>query len=282
MADPEHERTFATERHAVCPKLDGLDLSGLDLSGANLGGAHLKNANLSGCKLSYANLSTNDLRSADLSNADLTSSNLHGAVLVGANLTGAILTKANFVKTRLDNAVLTRAVLDHTDLRGSKGLTKDQLDSAADAENAILDERSLAALGRKGKVNVARHRRKESKRSKATAVDFIFVDTKPHFGDLFRLCGCEHPNFPPTGEFGFSALARLEIEQMDDYFAICRDGNPIVWIFPLVKGRVVDHHPGPFDGIRIELGGQGRDLVWSNCVEQFDRNLAVAFNRIAS
>ncbi len=48
MANPEHERTFATERHAVCPKLNDFDLSGLDLRDTNLGGAHLKNAMLIG------------------------------------------------------------------------------------------------------------------------------------------------------------------------------------------------------------------------------------------
>lgn len=282
MADPEHERMFASERHAVCPKLNDFDLSRLDLRDANLGGAHLKNANLSGCRMSGVHLACSDLRSADLSDADLTGANLHGAVLVGANLTGANLTKANFVKTRLDNVVLDGALLDHTDLRGSQGLTSDQLDSAVGAENAILDERRLAAFGRKGNANVARHGRKKRKRGKSKSVDFIFVETKPHFGDLFLLCGCEHPNFPPTIEFGFSELARLGIEQMDDYFAICRQGNPIVWIFPLVKRRVVEHHSGPFDGIRIELSGQAHDSVWSNCVEQFDRNLAVAFTRIGS
>ena len=89
-------------------------------------------------------------------------------------------------------------------------------------------------------------------------------DSNLTFGDLFFLCGSEHPNFPPL-EFGSSELARRGVEQMHDYFAICRHGEPIVWILPLVKGRVVEHHSGPFDGIQIELSANGRDSEWSTC-----------------
>ena len=87
-------------------------------------------------------------------------------------------------------------------------------------------------------------------------VDVIFSDPRPSFGDLFRICGDIHPRFPPTGEFGFERLADLQFDQIDDYFGIrslTNEGTDVpVWLFPLVDGEPVDHHPGPFDGIRLE------------------------------
>jgi hypothetical protein len=87
------------------------------------------------------------------------------------------------------------------------------------------------------------------------SVDIAFVDPRPSFGDLFRVCGATHPRFPPTGDFGFERLADLQFEQVDDYFGVrslTDEGDDVpVWLFPLVGGEVVDHHPGPFDGVRL-------------------------------
>ena len=86
-------------------------------------------------------------------------------------------------------------------------------------------------------------------------VDIAFSDPRPSFGDLFLICGATHPEFAPTGEFGFERLADLQFDQVDDYFGVrslSEEGDDVpVWLYPLVQGEVVDHHPGPFDGVRL-------------------------------
>jgi hypothetical protein len=88
------------------------------------------------------------------------------------------------------------------------------------------------------------------------SVDISFADARPSFGDLFRICGDTHPRFLPTGTFGFERLAHLQFEQVDDYFGVrslSDEGSDVpIWLYPLVDGEAVDHHPGPFDGIRLE------------------------------
>lgn len=87
-------------------------------------------------------------------------------------------------------------------------------------------------------------------------VDIEFGDPKPIFGDVFLLCGVDHPAFTPSGNYQFDQLADLQFSQVDDYFGIrslADDGDDvIVWLFPLIDGECVDHHPGPFDGLRLE------------------------------
>jgi hypothetical protein len=87
-------------------------------------------------------------------------------------------------------------------------------------------------------------------------VEIEFADPRPSFGDLFRIVGDTHPRFPPTGEFGFERLADLQFEQVDDYFgvrALEDEGDDVpIWLYPLVGGEPVHHHPGPFDGLRLQ------------------------------
>lgn len=87
-------------------------------------------------------------------------------------------------------------------------------------------------------------------------MDVAFADPRPTFGDLFRICGVSHPSFPPTGEFGFERLADLQFTQVDDYFgvrALGDEGDDVpIWLYPLARGKPVHHHPGPFDGVRLE------------------------------
>lgn len=261
-----------------CPRLNEFDLSSVNFHSADLAGAHFQKANLSHANLSHAKVTTSDFRDANLQNADLTSANLNGAVMTGANLSNANLKNTILVKARVNNVDFTGANLDGTDLRGARGLTKSQLESAVNGNRAILDERMLASTNRSGDTTVARHgrqRRQSRQRKKQFQVDLTFDSFKPSFGDVFLLCGCHHPQFPPVGDYGFDQLADLEIKQVDDYFAICPNGDPAVWIFPLVRGRVVEHHPGPFDGIRIELSGRRHSALWTRCVRRFKEVLAV-------
>ena len=87
-------------------------------------------------------------------------------------------------------------------------------------------------------------------------VDLEFEDNKPGFGDLFTICGYENPNFPPSGKFRFNECVELQFSQVDDYFGVrtrTEIGDDIaVWLYPIIDGSPVDHHPGPFDALRIQ------------------------------
>ena len=103
----------------------------------------------------------------------------------------------------------------------------------------------------------------------------LFNAPRPHFGDLFQICGSSHPLFPPTGAFGFERLADLGFDQIDDYFGVSASDDAgddvVVWLFPLVNGREVDHHHGPFDGVRLSYNilrnPEHRTEQFIRCVE---------------
>lgn len=279
---------------APVAELSGCDLSGISFSsiriaGAILRGANLRGADLSGgyfrgCDLREANcsktrISTSDFREANLAGADLTGADWTGAVLTGANLSDANLSRAKLVKARLEGVELTGANLNGADLRGVQGLTAEQFNSAKNGDKAILDERTLTSLGRSADQSIARHGKPTRKKAAPTQVDLLFTEVKPCFGDVFLLCGFANPNFPPSGDYGFGDLADLGIEQVDDYFAICFDGDPAVWIFPLVRGQVVDHHPGPFDGLRLAADDRLHKKLWSKCVARIETGLRIQVSR---
>ena len=296
MANPEHDQIF---RDALRKSDSSVSLAGLDLRKNSMGrsrlndfdlsnsdfrdsdfeGAFLQNANLSKCNLARVNLPYGDLRNANLTKAKLIKATLRDAKLQSANLTGANLTDANLIRAQLEDACLIDANLTRTDFRGAKGITAAQLASAKNADKAVLDEQTLVALGLPVDLNTSRHGIQRKKPRKASA-DFL-LEVKPSFGDLFLICGYEHPEFAATGDFGFEEIASLGIEQVDDYFAFCKDGDPVVWIFPLVRGNVVAHHPGPFDGFRVELD-HGRKAFWGKCVSEIASRLTVPFKQILS
>jgi uncharacterized protein YjbI with pentapeptide repeats len=141
--------------------LTGADLSGANLYAANLSEAFLWETDLSGANLWQANLCKADLRGTNLSGATLLEANLSEATLYrGVKLTGANLFKANLSEAKLYDVDLLWAVLkegnlsgaefngtdledarslEKTDLRGVKGLTREQL-LACKAKGAIIDE----------------------------------------------------------------------------------------------------------------------------------------------
>lgn len=104
-------------------------------------------------------------------------------------------------------------------------------------------------------------------------VDFLFESEKPTFGDLFQICGYDHPKFPASGNFNFGNLAELGFEQVDDYFGITsyedEGDDVVVWLYPLVDAEPVSHDPGPFSGIRLSYN------VLRNPVEKIDSFLKV-------
>ena len=124
------------------------DLSGAYLWGTDLGRANLPRANLTGANLTGANLWRADLRLADLGGADLGGAHLGGAHLDRVDLRRADLRRASlrlasprspklFVVCNLEDA---QSLID-TNLRGVKGLTREQLE-ACKAKGAIIDEGS--------------------------------------------------------------------------------------------------------------------------------------------
>ena len=149
--------------------LSGADLSGADLSGADLRGAKLDkvtlcNAKLRGVRLSGANFAQSELTKNDLREVKLTEVNIRGTDLKeadrstlpwdslrywahyieaddsGVDLRGAELLLPDLSHTNLENA---RSLKD-TDLRGVKGLTKEQLE-ACRAKGAIIDENATTS-----------------------------------------------------------------------------------------------------------------------------------------
>lgn len=109
------------------------------------------------------------------------------------------------------------------------------------------------------------------------SIDISFAASRPAFGDLFLICGDKHPKFPPSGKFAFDSLAELQFEQVDDYFGIRSlndEGDDVpIWLYPLIKGEPVFHHPGPFDGVRLAyniLRNPARHAEhYLNCVAEF-------------
>jgi hypothetical protein len=109
------------------------------------------------------------------------------------------------------------------------------------------------------------------------SVDVAFGDPRPGFGDLYLICGCSHLRFPPSGSFGFDGLEDLHFDQVDDFFGVrslTDDGDDVViWLYPLVAGEPVHHHPGPFDGLRLDYNvlrnPAERADQFLRCVERF-------------
>jgi uncharacterized protein YjbI with pentapeptide repeats len=137
-------------------KLDGANLRGADLKQVWMPEAYLRKTDLKGADLSWANLYKANLSEASLTGADLSGANLIRANLFKAwfrlaKLDEARLREANLSRANLEGADLSGAKLNgvinleealslkDTDLRGVKGLTKEQL-LVCKAKGAIVDE----------------------------------------------------------------------------------------------------------------------------------------------
>jgi hypothetical protein len=144
--------------------LRNIDLRWAELYNAYLRGAYLREAHLHGAYLHKADLRETDLREALMSEADLRKVRLWGAKLSNAvlreanlsnaeighdidliaDLSGADLSNADLSEAKLNGVNIEHALyLKGTNLRGVKGLTKEQLE-ACKAKGAIIDEDSTA------------------------------------------------------------------------------------------------------------------------------------------
>jgi hypothetical protein len=84
-------------------------------------------------------------------------------------------------------------------------------------------------------------------------VEFRFPEKQPTFGDLLSMIGESSPQFPRSGHADWGQLVGLGFEQADDYFALPGETDDYsIWLYPVVGNRVVEHHSGPFDGIRLQ------------------------------
>ncbi|MFN3466256.1 MAG: pentapeptide repeat-containing protein [Candidatus Brocadiales bacterium] len=126
-------------------KLPDIDLSHTYLLDAKLAGADLRWANLIYAQLNWATIVGSQLLWADLSGADLTGANLSKANLEHANLSDAVLAKAILSGANLRDAELGKVKgfkevkdFNKVDLRGSKGLSKEDLEYAR-SRGAIID-----------------------------------------------------------------------------------------------------------------------------------------------
>lgn len=129
-------------------RLEGVDLSHADLEGADLGGAWLKRSDLR-----YVNAKAAHLGSATLDRACLSGATFEGADLGSANLSSADTRHVDFRRANLERAYLMGVDLGFarfyganlkwtdlrgSDLRGSYGLTVDQVLSAMPYESTLL------------------------------------------------------------------------------------------------------------------------------------------------
>ena len=106
-----------------------VDLSYADLSSANLYAFDLSGANLSKVNLREVKLFLADLSGINLHLATLTAANLHQANLRGANLEKAFLDGADLSFADLSGANLSEAILYNADLKGTKNITTEELET---------------------------------------------------------------------------------------------------------------------------------------------------------
>ncbi len=138
-------------------------LSRTNLSHVNLSASNLNSANLSNSSLIEINLENTRLNQTIFENSNLNQALLKGAYASGANFKDAFLIKANFenaflIKTNFKNAYLMEANLQNSylmgadfenaslykaDLRGTKGLTIDQLAKAKTLYLALFDDKLM-------------------------------------------------------------------------------------------------------------------------------------------
>jgi uncharacterized protein YjbI with pentapeptide repeats len=107
---------------------------------ANMEKSDLRSAELEGADLEHADLQQAYLWSAKLPGAHLRYAQLGGAIFIGADLRGADLGGAQLSGTVLNEADLGNTNLAGADLRGSLGLTANQVCSAKYRQGVLLDD----------------------------------------------------------------------------------------------------------------------------------------------
>jgi uncharacterized protein YjbI with pentapeptide repeats len=130
-------RAFLVRAQMRKVRLDGACLQKAIMTRVHLEGSWLRKAFLDSAQLTGAHLEGADLGGASFVDAIMPGAHLESADLRNARLDGADLTKAHLDSTQLDSATLIGTNLAGATLKGSSGLTRRMLDSAA---NWILAE----------------------------------------------------------------------------------------------------------------------------------------------
>jgi uncharacterized protein YjbI with pentapeptide repeats len=131
--------------------LEGAHLNGANLKNASLRGGYLKEGSLSfahleladlrescleGADLGFSYLNLADIREADLRLTDLSFAHLRGADLRSANLEGAVLNGIHLG----EGEYFDKIQLERANLKGTTGLTWDELSEVVLDENTILPD----------------------------------------------------------------------------------------------------------------------------------------------
>lgn len=125
----------------------------------------------------------------------------------------------------------------------------------------------------------------ENALTEGVEVDLVFRRIGPTFGDVFTICGEEHPRFRPSGHFDFGRFAGLQFSQCDDYFGVrslSNEGDDVaVWLIPLIGLIPVHHNPGPFTGLRLAYNVLRNPIRraehYLKCLRAFTDGLPVEF-----
>ena len=124
--------------------LDNSNLNSSDLTNCSLISAKLRNTRFNQAKLENARMDFADLEGAHLSGADMKGSspiraNFKNANMIKTNLEDALLMETDFEGACLIGAIFKNANLSKANLKGSVGLTVEQLLEAKSLFNAKLD-----------------------------------------------------------------------------------------------------------------------------------------------
>ena len=123
-----------------------LDAIGIQLDNAYLVGADLKQVWMSKASLREVYFNRADLSGARLRECDLRGANFHRSMLYDVDFNKADLRRANLKDADLSHANIEDALsLKDADLRGVKGLTKEQLE-VCKSKGAILDKDLITTL----------------------------------------------------------------------------------------------------------------------------------------
>ncbi len=135
--------------HLVRTKLNYVVLSGANLNYANFFNSFLLDVNLEDARMNQTNLENCNMNQsvlrgayangANFKDTYLVKTNFENAFLIRANFENAFLMEANLRNADLTEANFTNANLYKADLRGVKGLTKEQLNKARTLYLAKLD-----------------------------------------------------------------------------------------------------------------------------------------------
>lgn len=87
--------------------------------------------------------------------------------------------------------------------------------------------------------------------------EITFPAPGPTFHDLLALCKLASPEDLPATGSAFSAHTGLGFDQIDDFYGVRSESgggdDEIVFLAPIIDGKEVWHHDGPFEALRLRF-----------------------------